>query len=358
MQPPFAPSALPLAQRALFPVLKEAGWAHQGLAWCIPLPAFPRADAPLLALAEDNPGGYVFVTRAEAEGHDMAALYQSALQRLAARPTDLAAISPSVAACAGKDLSAERILDPNFLRTLHHALRSDDLWVCVPHRVALYAVRADAPAADLAQFVSLVSFDARRGPELGHAPVSPLAFRVASGAVRDAVPLHALSSQGAPALAAVPQAALLSLAVAAALKGALSLLALLPMLLGDALWMFRALSSASQLALGLGLVGARALGPAALGGGVAALLALAASLATQASSLPALFTLSGLFGSAALAAGAYALRQSLRNDAATWAMLLVLGGVVLGWVARFPGLSLVTAAGFAWLAFAALSARR
>jgi len=200
--------------------------------------------------------------------------------------------------------------------------------------------------------------EARRGPELGlhERRVHPVGGN--SGTLRDAVPLHALSSQGAPALAAVPKAALLSLAVAAALKGALSLLGLLPILLGTVPRLLHALSLVSQLALGLGLLGARALGPAALGGGVAALLALAASLATQTSSLPVLFTLSGLFGSAALAAGAYALRQSLRDDAATWAMLLVLGGVVLGWFARIPGLSLVTAAGFAWLAFSALAARR
>ncbi len=92
--------------------------------------------------------------------------------------------------------------------------------------------------------------------------------------------------------------------------------------------------------------------------GLTAFVALAATLATQASPLPMLYTLSGLLGGAALASGAFALWQALRNDAATWAMALVLGGVALGWLGRIPGTSLVSAAGFAWLSLAALSARR
>ncbi len=351
-------STLPVAQRALVPVLKEAGWAHQPHCLTLPFPGLARPDAPVLAFAEDTPGGYVFLSREEAQGCDLGALYAAALGRLAARPTDIALVSPAIAASAGRDLSAERILDGRFLQALHHTLRSDDLWVCVPHRVGLYAVRADAPAAEIAQFVTLVGFEARRGPELGHAPVSPLAFRVVSGQVRDAAPLHALSALGSAALAAVPQAALLALCLAGVLRGALGLVRILPMLLGGVYEVIQTAGLVSLAALAAGMLGARALGPLALAAGGAAVGSLGLSLLARVVSMSALFTLSGLLASAALAGAAFVLRQALRTDAATVALIVVLAGVVGARLVPFPGVSLAVAAGFTYLAFAALSARR
>jgi len=342
----------------LFPVLKEAGWAHQQHCLTLPLPGLAQADAPVVALAEDTPNGYIFLSREEAQGHDPNALFNAALARLATRPTDLATVSPSIAASAGRDLSAERILDTMFLQALHHTLRSDDLWVCVPHRVALYAVRADAPAADVAKFVSLVGFEAQRGPAAGHAPVSGLAFRVVAGRLREAVPLHTLSSLGSSALRLVPQVALLALVVAAATRGALGFLRLVPQLLGDAFWALRLLSEGSTLALALGMLGARALGPIAPISGAAALVSFALTMLYRNTPQPILLTLAGIAGSASMVGTAWVLRQALRSDAATGAMILVFAGVLSAWVVPMAGVSLAVAAGFGYLAFAALTTRR
>ncbi len=105
---------------------------------------------------------------------------------------------PSIAVSAGRDLSAERLLDRGFLGALHEKL-GPEMWVGVPHRAALYALRASAGPADVGMFAQLVEHDAGRAPELGHAPVSRLAFRVVGGVVVDAAPLAALAARGAAA---------------------------------------------------------------------------------------------------------------------------------------------------------------
>lgn len=176
------------------PVLKEAGWPHRDLV--VHTRLFDRADAPVVAFAEDTEAGYVFLTRQAAPAADPWALLPEAVRNLSERPFDLAMISKGIAASAGRDLAAERLLDPHFIAALSEQL-GEDLWIAVPHRVALYALRAGAPASDVATFVGLVSYEAQHGPEAGHAPVSTLAFRVTRGQLRDAVPLDALASGGA-----------------------------------------------------------------------------------------------------------------------------------------------------------------
>lgn len=180
-----------LGRRELFPVLKEADWAHRALVVSMPFPGLARADAPIVTFAEDTPGGYVFLTREQAPDADARALLEPALANLQRRPTDFLMASPAIAVSAGRDLAAERLLDRGFLLKLHEEL-GPSMWVCVPHRVALYALRGDAGPIDVGMFVQLVEHDAGRAPELGHAAVSRLAFQVVDGVVVDAVPLAEL----------------------------------------------------------------------------------------------------------------------------------------------------------------------
>jgi hypothetical protein len=182
----------------LFPVLKEAGWAHRALCVTMPLPGVARADAPIVAFAEDGTQGYRFLTREEAPDADPTALLRDGVANLRRRKGDFVVMSEAIAVSAGADLSAERLLDAQFLGALHGALGSDTLFVCAPHRVALYALRAGAPAAALEQFTALVRFDAEHGPAQGHAPVSTLAFRVVEGAIAGAVTLDELPAALSP----------------------------------------------------------------------------------------------------------------------------------------------------------------
>ncbi len=189
---PMARDTVPPTRRELFPVLKPADWAHRDLVVSMPLPGLARADAPIVTFAEDTPKGYVFLTRQEAPHADVNALLEAGVASLRRREADFAMVSPAIAVSAGRDLSAERILDEAFLGALHQKL-GPEMWVTVPHRVALYAMRAGAPVTDAAMFVQVVEHDAGRAPELGHAPVSKLAFRVVNGRIVDAVPLAALA---------------------------------------------------------------------------------------------------------------------------------------------------------------------
>jgi hypothetical protein len=187
-------------RRELFPVLKEADWQHRDLVVSLPFPGLTRADAPIVTFAEDTPDGYVFLTREDAPDADARALLDPAIANLQRRPTDYLMASPSIAVSAGRDLSAERILDREFLGALHEKL-GPELWVCVPHRAALYAIRASAGPSEVEMFAQIVEHDAGRAPELGHAPVSRLAFQVVGGVVVDAVPLATLTASGATARA-------------------------------------------------------------------------------------------------------------------------------------------------------------
>ena len=186
------PAASAPRPRELFPVLKEADWPHRALVVSMPFPGLARGDAPIVTFAEDTPNGYVFLTQQEAPNADPRALLEAAITNLQRRETDFLMASPSIAVSAGRDLSAERILDRGFLGALHARL-GPEMWVCVPHRAALYALRAGADAGEVGMFAQLVEHDAARAPELGHAPVSKLAFRVTNGAVVDAAPIAALT---------------------------------------------------------------------------------------------------------------------------------------------------------------------
>jgi hypothetical protein len=181
--------------RVLFPVLKEASWPHAPLV--VHARLLPRADAPLVTFAEDLPSGYVFLTRQDAGDIAAEVVLPTALVNLERRPFDLMKLSPGLAMSGGADLCAERLLDRRFVATLHEQLGAE-LWVAVPHRVAIYALSSAASAQEREQFRTMVRFEQQNGPAKGHAPVSPHAFLVRGGRVVDMVPLDAVGKAPAP----------------------------------------------------------------------------------------------------------------------------------------------------------------
>jgi hypothetical protein len=181
-----------------YPLLKEATFAHRDRVVTAPFPGLSRADAPIVAFATETPNGYSLLTRDAAPNADGRALLADVIANLAAREAELAFLSPAIGVSVGQPLSAERILDRNFLRSIHDRL-GPEIWVCIPHRVGLFALRAGAADSDVLQFVHLVRADSERAIGLGHAPVSPLAFHVVDGLVIEALSLDALLAGGASA---------------------------------------------------------------------------------------------------------------------------------------------------------------
>ncbi len=181
-----ASRAAPARRAPIVPVLKDGAWPHRALIAHVPL--LMRADAPIVCFAEDLPGGYQFVPR---EGADLDLLWREAFENLRAHEADFTVLPSGITVTAGSEKSAERLLDPDFLRVLHKQW-GPDLFISVPHRVALYAIGAGASAETRAQFAALVHHEHAQGPEDGHAPVSALALRVQEGRVVGAITLDEL----------------------------------------------------------------------------------------------------------------------------------------------------------------------
>ncbi len=182
--------------RTFFPILKEAGWAHQSL--CVSFPLLGRTDTPIVCFAEDLPNGYSFLTRQEAPSLDAQAFLAECVKNLQARPTEVVPVTDGVVMTGGRDLTAERLLDPHYLSTLHPRV-GPQIYVCVPHRVALYAVSATAPAKSIDVFKQLVRFETQDGPSKGHAPVSPLVFCIENARIVGAITLDQAVSRPAAA---------------------------------------------------------------------------------------------------------------------------------------------------------------
>lgn len=182
--------------RTFFPVLKEAGWAHQAL--CVSFPLLGRSDTPIVCFAEDLPNGYSFLTRQEAPSLDASAFLGECVANLQARPTEVVGVAEGLVMTGGRDLSAERLLDPHYLSTLHPRL-GPQIYVSVPHRVALYAASASAPEKSLDAFKRLVRFETQNGPSKGHAPVSSLVFCIENARIVGAITLDQAVHRPAPA---------------------------------------------------------------------------------------------------------------------------------------------------------------
>lgn len=180
--------------RTLFPLLKPPDYPHRALVVTLPLPGTASHPAlPIVTFAENLPSGYVVLTRQDAEGVDPSSLLGPAVAQLATVPRDLLVLPDGVAVHAGQDLAAELLLDATFLKQVATKLNTSELWVCVPHRVAFYAVSAHATDGARRTMTALVRTELARGPGLGHAPVSDLAFRVSEGKIVEAVPYASLA---------------------------------------------------------------------------------------------------------------------------------------------------------------------
>jgi hypothetical protein len=183
--------------RTLFPLLKPADYPHRSLVVTVPLPGTAsHPQLPIVTFAENLPSGYVVLT--DAGGVDPSA-------QLATIQRDLVVLPDGVAIHGGQDLAAELLLDATFLKQVAMKLKTSELWVCVPHRVAFYAVSTHATESARRTFSALVRTELERGPRLGHAPVSDLAFRVSEGKIVEAVPSASLAPSSSGSTGGAPE---------------------------------------------------------------------------------------------------------------------------------------------------------
>jgi hypothetical protein len=190
--------------QTLFPLLKPADYPHRALVVTVPLPGTAsHPQLPIVTFAENLPSGYVVLT--DAGGVDPSTLLGPALAQLATIQRDLVVLPDGVAIHGGQDLAAELLLDATFLKQVAMKLKTSELWVCVPHRVAFYAVSTHATESARRTFAALVRTELERGPRLGHAPVSDLAFRVSEGKIVEAVPSASLAPSSSGSTGGAPE---------------------------------------------------------------------------------------------------------------------------------------------------------
>lgn len=168
-----------------YPLLKPADWPHRALArhWMT-----GPGSAPIAVLATDEDGQYAIEVDFP-EATDLEAVWSSAIGNLAALNYDweVAEIATvPFANCSGHEFSAEKVLDPNALRTAHRFLKSTRMWVSVPRRTCLMAVPADLNPAQTVVFTALVqrTFE---DDSYGHAPITRGIYLVENGHIIDFV---------------------------------------------------------------------------------------------------------------------------------------------------------------------------
>lgn len=180
---PQSPMAAPVVDKGapLFPLLKAKDWHAKALALTMPLPGVTHPDAPCVAFARNMEDQYVILTLQEAGDANPMAVFEDAVKNLSAQPVDLTMMQ-GVAVCGGSDFAADRLLDPNFIAAVQNQLGTQDLYVCAPHRRAIYAISASADNYTKTLFGGMVSTELTRSPPPG-APVSDLLFRVMNGRI-------------------------------------------------------------------------------------------------------------------------------------------------------------------------------
>lgn len=175
----------------LFPLLKAKDWPHKALAVTMPLPGVSHPDAPCISFARNANDHYVMLTKQEMPHADVNALLKQAVSNLSNLPTDMAMIGPGICMSGGSDFTADRLLDPGFMRQMHRQLGSEEILVSVPHRMAIYGMAVNAPPATTQMFETLIHTERTRQPPPG-APVAPtLLFHVVSGQIRGVRPYGA-----------------------------------------------------------------------------------------------------------------------------------------------------------------------
>ncbi len=135
-------------------------------------------EAPILAFAKDLDANLGFI----GQGADTEQLLSIVVRNLSAKPTDFTVLDGGVACCGGRDHSAERVVDPVFLRALHDK-GGRDLLIGIPHTKALYAIASSANQPARRSFATMLEFELDRCSDINETPITDMVLRVSDGRI-------------------------------------------------------------------------------------------------------------------------------------------------------------------------------
>lgn len=182
------------SEQLIFPALKPKKWAGWDKTVCRSLlPSIDNPHVPWVAFGYDREHTFEFLTldvlSEGSEANQIRRIEQTAIQNLQSRmaswlrqEADQGQMGTlEYLVCRGDFLSAERILDPVFMKQAHDTLRSDMLAVGVPCRGFMFTTQAKQPDHLLRTFMKAVSAQFHSATS---APISPGVFVVETGVVQ------------------------------------------------------------------------------------------------------------------------------------------------------------------------------
>lgn len=175
----------------MYPILKPNDWVAKPHAVYIPWIGGEENPQIIIAFGWDANENLTFLTNQKAEGLRKSEIYDLALKNISAYPGTIKLIDVDgykIATASGKDFSAEKILDPNFLLEVSSHLDSNELLISIPRRSCFMACDKNTPSAFLNKFQAL-HLHAWNDDSYGNAPIANGIFEVKSGKVVSYIPL-------------------------------------------------------------------------------------------------------------------------------------------------------------------------
>lgn len=166
-------------------MLKAMDWAGSEEMRCQPLVELqaPKARVPWLVYGEDLPHAFRYFTKEETRDQEIGALHARALENLKGLPVEMGEVellgSPMLLV-TGNHYAAEKVMDIDFMRSLHERLGADWLMVGIPRRGHLFATKARKESAFVKSFHHVCEAQFRRG-ELE--PISPTPLLMHEGRI-------------------------------------------------------------------------------------------------------------------------------------------------------------------------------
>jgi hypothetical protein len=166
-------------------MLKAMAWPGSAEMRCQPLVALqaPKAHIPWLVYGEDLPHAFRYFTKEETRDQEVGELHARALENLKGLSVELGEVellgSPLLFV-TGNHYAAEKVVDIDFMRSLHVRLGADWLMVGTPRRGLLFAAKARSESAFVKGFHHMCEAQFRRA-ELE--PISPTPLLMHEGRI-------------------------------------------------------------------------------------------------------------------------------------------------------------------------------
>jgi hypothetical protein len=155
-------------ERPVLLTLKAMNWDGHEEMRCQPLftPTDPKALVPWVVYGEDLPHSFRYFTKEETREQELSELHARALENLKAihmEPERLELLGSPLLVVLGHHYTAEKVMDVEFMRSLHERLGADWLMVGIPRRGSLIAAKARGETSFVQGFRFVCEKQFRRG---------------------------------------------------------------------------------------------------------------------------------------------------------------------------------------------------